>query len=102
MLTFNKVWVCTLGSGLAWNEWALITGSNSERLREGAVIRSTALSDDYSYADWQANGLEDDIALAAWSASGQLILFAEDEKKTPGDGWTIAWLTSTEEQNERE
>jgi len=68
------------------------------RLSEGAVIRTTKLSDDFDYDAFRDQLDPGDVPLAAWTPGGTLKIYATDSVWTPQPGWTLATLTTDDTQ----
>ena len=59
-------------------------------INQGREIRKTALSDSYSFEDWQSNNSgPDTIALFVTDPSGQIHWFTVEDQLQPVAGWTV-------------
>ncbi|MEE4186695.1 MAG: sodium:proton antiporter [Gammaproteobacteria bacterium] len=72
-----------------------------KRVADGAVIRTTKLSEDFDYDAFREQLGPGDLPLAAWTPGGTLLIYATDSVWTPQPGWTIATLTTEAEQSDR-
>lgn len=69
-------------------------------LGEGAGIHSTTLSDNFSYDDFVARFGDEAIPLFAITPRENLRVFTAEDSIKPGSGWTLLYLSSTEEEPE--
>ncbi|APZ44452.1 sodium:proton antiporter [Acidihalobacter ferrooxydans] len=77
------------GKGVSYRKLA-------ERLRQGAEIRATTLSEQFDYAAWCAANAERAIALFAIDPRGKLRIFTADAEIKPGVGAVLLALVSPE------
>ena len=66
----------------------------SKMVGEGACIRSTGLTDEFGYADYQQEYDKRAIPLFAISPSGKLRVYTASQDLKPGSGWTIISMIS--------
>jgi len=67
-------------------------------LGEGAEIHSTTLSDNFSYDDFIARFGDKALPLFAITPRENLRVFTEEDSIKPGSGWTLLYLSQTEEE----
>jgi len=61
-------------------------------MSRGAEIRTTRLTENFSFEDFLAQGQSERILLLAWSDKGKLAPYSPRWKNFLGDGWTVASL----------
>ncbi|MDG1944645.1 MAG: sodium:proton antiporter [Halioglobus sp.] len=61
-------------------------------LSQGATIKTTLITDTFSYEDYLARAQGTRIPLTAWNQKGQLTAFRPELDWQPSDGWTVASL----------
>jgi hypothetical protein len=61
-------------------------------LSEGAVLKTTSLTDEYDYETYQTSNGGTRVPLLAWNAKGELIPMSVDSDWEPSSGWTVASL----------
>jgi len=61
-----------------------------ESVRNGANINASTLTDDFGFAEWQAqHSMKNTLALFAKDTHGHLHWFCKDDNPAPEKGWTI-------------
>ena len=68
-------------------------GKLAQRIRKGEEIKSTTLSENYSWADWQRDNAENAVLLFALDNRKRLSWFTHDHKLQPEAGWRIFALS---------
>jgi len=67
-----------------------------KKTAEGAIVRTTKLTDDFGFEEFSKALPAEDIPLVAWTPSGSLKIFATDASWEAQPGWTIATLTNSQ------
>jgi len=67
----------------------------SERLESGAEVRTTSLTEEFTFKDFQ-NQHADAVLLFAIDSNGNLKIMCAGAEFTPNSGWTLVSLISTE------
>ncbi len=68
----------------------------SSLLAQGAKIRGTLLTENFSFSDYQKQYQNKAILLFAIDPKGKLAIFTEETQVEPTDGWTLIGLTPGE------
>jgi NhaP-type Na+/H+ or K+/H+ antiporter len=71
-------------------------GSLAYRLRKGAEIKSTQLSDEFSFEQYQEKYTERAVPLFAVDNKNRLHIFVTNGKMKPESGWTITGIIEAE------
>ncbi len=66
-------------------------------MSRGAEIKTTSLSENFSFDDFLKHAKGRRIPLVAWNDKGKLVAFTAGDKWQPGAGWTIASLCLDDE-----
>jgi len=66
-------------------------------LSRGAELKTTRLTESYSFEDFLAQGHSERILLVAWSDSGKLAPYSKRWENLLQDGWTVASLALEQE-----
>ncbi|HAG62260.1 MAG: sodium:proton antiporter [Legionellales bacterium] len=64
----------------------------TEQLKHGSKIRSTTLTDNFTFQDYQAQHDKKAIPLFAISPKGRLHIFTENTQPSPSTGWNVVSL----------
>ncbi len=63
-----------------------------QRLQQGAVVRKTQITSDFSFADWQAQYGDKALPLFLIAGSNNLKVWTQEDPPSPGEGQTIVAL----------
>lgn len=63
-------------------------------LSRGAEIKTTRITTSYSYEEYRERTRGSRTPLLAWNEKGTLEVFRPEQPWVPGDGWTVASLST--------